>query len=318
VGSSSQRPWCSTDTGAGSGSAHTAVRVARTACRNNAKPRMHLAGLRDDDEAVEVGIAIIRELVMRGTGPQTPDHLRRLVDQRNLLATSAQLTLAVHAIDRPNNPRIANVTLDWVRPVHRRGPVAPPPRRRPRRLDQPLHGRPGPGPHLPGGYRARRVFITGAMRLATHFAVGNELTDVRRWVLAVEQRGQTWTTDTTPEPGIAVTVLAQRPNGAGGDLAVGIALANDVTDDVVAHVHTQELPMGTALVLGPGAGFNVLWQTGRLLSLLGAGCSPMPSASRRCTSSVASSCWPPRPSAPSEQGRPGRSSGSRPRLAARG
>ena len=43
--------------------------------RENAKPRMHIAGLRDDDEAVEVGIAIIRDLVMRGAGPQSTDEL---------------------------------------------------------------------------------------------------------------------------------------------------------------------------------------------------------------------------------------------------
>ena len=68
--------------------------------RQNVKPLMQLAGLRDDDEAVEVGVAIARNLVMRGAGPQRTDAIRRAVDQRNLLASSAQLTLAVNAIDR--------------------------------------------------------------------------------------------------------------------------------------------------------------------------------------------------------------------------
>ncbi len=219
--------------------------------RDNAKPRMQLAGLRDDDEAVEVGIAIIRDLVIRGTGPQTTDDLRRLVDQRNLLATSAQLTLAVHAIDRPNNPRIANVTLDWVdrftgEDPWRRHHVSDPEdwtSRFPADLTRARTSL--------EAYRTRRAFVTGAMRLATHFAVGNELADVRRWVLAVDQRGQTWTTDAPPEAGIGASVLAQRPVGAGGDLAVGIALANDVTDDVLAHVQAQAVPADTLLVLGP-------------------------------------------------------------------
>jgi hypothetical protein len=220
-------------------------------CRDNAKPRMQLAGLRGDDEAVEVGIAIIRELVMRGTGPQTPDDLRRLVDQRHLLATSAQLTLAVHAIDRPNNPRVANVTVDWVdrftdEDPWRRHHVADPDDWTSRFPADLARARTSLE-----AYRARRAFITGAMRLATHFAVGNELADVRRWVLAVDQRGEIWTTDALPEAGVGATVLAEEVVGGGADVAVGIALANDVTDDVGAYVQARGLPVGTVLVLGP-------------------------------------------------------------------
>ncbi|MCW2535953.1 MAG: hypothetical protein JWQ26_1652, partial [Modestobacter sp.] len=220
-------------------------------CRENAKPRMQLAGLRDDDEAVEVGIAIIRELVMRGPGPQTPDDLRRLVDQRNLLATSAQLTLAVHAIDRPNDPRIANVTVDWVdrftgEDPWRRHHAADPDDWTSRFPADLARARTSLE-----AYRARRAFVTGAMRLATHFAVGNELADVRRWVLAVDQRGEIWTTDAPPDGSVAATVLADEVLDAGGDLAVGIALANDVTADVLTYVKTNGLPVGNVLILGP-------------------------------------------------------------------
>lgn len=157
----------------------------------------------------------------------------------------------MHAIDRPNDPRIANVTLDWVdrftgEDPWRRHHVADPEDWTSRFPADLARARTSLE-----AYRARRVLVTGAMRLATHFFVGNELADVRRWVLAVDQRGQTWTTDAPLEAGIGASVLAQRPVGAGGDLAVGIALTNDVTDDVLAHVRTQAMPADTLLVLGP-------------------------------------------------------------------
>jgi len=220
--------------------------------RENAKPYMELAGLRHDDEAVEIGIAIVRDLVMRGAGPQPTDELRRVVDQRNLLASSAQLTLAVNAIDRPASPRPAQVTLDWVDRFPGQDPWL-------------RHHTADPEDWITlfptdlsrartslEAYRARRAYITGASRLSTHFAIGKELADVRRWVLAVDQRGQTWTTDATPEPGVIANVLTHRALGAGTDLAVGIALTDDVTDDVVSYIQDHHLPVGTLLIFGPG------------------------------------------------------------------
>lgn len=234
--------------------------------RDTAKPRMQLAGLRDDDEAVEVGIAIVRDLVMRGAGPQPTDELRRAVDQRNLLASSAQLTLAVNAIDRPTSPHIAQVTLDWVdrftddeswRRFRTADPtdwtsLFPTDLARARKSLE--------------AYRARRVLVTGASRLSTHFAVGNELADVRRWVLAVDQRGQIWTTDASPEPGVSVQLRTRRI-AAGTDLAVGIALSNDLTEDVLIHIRDQDLPIETVLILepegepGPAAASSNAWLT---------------------------------------------------------
>ena len=219
--------------------------------RENAKPQMRLAGLRDDDEAVEIGIAIIREMVMTGAGPQTPDDLRRAVDAKNLLVTSAQLILAVHAIDRPTARDVAQVTVDWVD----RFPDDDPWRRFQATDPADWTGR------FPDdlarartsleAYRARRVLVTGAMRLAAHFAVGYEFADVRRWVLAVDQRGAMWTTDTLPAPGVTVRLLSEETIEQGEDLAVGIALANDLTEDVCAYVKDEGLPVKAVLTLGP-------------------------------------------------------------------
>lgn len=60
-----------------------------------------------------------------------------------------------------------------------------------------------------------------------------------------------WTT-LFPADLIRARIVARRSLAAGTDLAVGIALTNDVTDDVIAHVQDHDLPVDMVLILGPG------------------------------------------------------------------
>jgi hypothetical protein len=105
-------------------------------------------------------------------------------------------------------------------------------------------------------YPTRRVFVTGAMRLAAHFAVGFELPDVRRWVLSIDQRGSTWRTDAQPNTA-ATSGLSEVAITQGDEVAVAVALSNDISGDVVDYVRTRHLPVSSVLVLkpedGPGA-----------------------------------------------------------------
>ena len=219
--------------------------------REDAQRAMRLAGLRDDDDAVEIGLAIIREWVMTGAGPRSVDDIRRIVNDRNLLADSAQLILAVHGIDRPASAQSANVTIDWVDRFEaddatRRFQVTDPndwTDAFPADLERARTSL--------EAFTARRVLVTGAMRQAMHFAVGHALPDVRRWVLVVNQRGQLWSTDATPIDGVQATVLKQHNCDGGRDVAIAIALANDLTSDVRDHLAREHLPVGELLVLGP-------------------------------------------------------------------
>jgi hypothetical protein len=227
---------------------------AEESVREIAKPLMKLAGLRDDDEAVEIGIAIIRGLVKTGGGPQPPDQLRQAIDENNLLASSAQVILAVHAIDRPTSPNTTHVTIDWLDQFPGEDD-----RSRYRAADPAAWTSTFPADLKRARtslemYRTRRVLVTGALRLSTHFAVGYELADIRRWVLAVDQRGEIWTTDADPAPGITAAILAEEPIDQGEGLAVVIALSNDPTEDVHLYVKEQQLPVKTLLTLGPDTG----------------------------------------------------------------
>jgi len=220
---------------------------------------MKLAGLRCDDEAVEIGIAIIRGLVKTGGGPRTPDQLRQLIAKHSLLVSSTQLILAVHAIDRPASPDVAHVSIDWVdyfpgedarQRYHPSDPAAwtgqfPADLQRARTSLE--------------TYPARCVLVTGALRLSTHFAIGYELPDVRRWVLAIRQRDEIWMTDAPPVTGVRAIVATEDAAG-GADLAVAIALSNEITEDVRLYVKEQQLPVKTLMTLasdGPAGATTV-------------------------------------------------------------
>ena len=82
--------------------------------RRQAKPLMRLAGLRSDDEAVEIGVSIVRHWVTDGVGPQTADDVRATVAAHELLAMTGTLVLAVHGIDHDPTPTAPNMELDFV------------------------------------------------------------------------------------------------------------------------------------------------------------------------------------------------------------
>lgn len=221
--------------------------------REDAVAPMRLAGLRHDDEAVELGIAYIRELVTDAIGSRTRDQLRDDLAARNMFAGDAELVLAVNAIDRPSSPSHAHACLDWVDRFD--GTEA-------RVRHHPVDADDWNGLFRTDlqqmrvqleAYPTRRACVSGAMRLATHFAVGFELPDVRRWVLSVDQRGTTWSTDVQPSNS-AVVRLSEVSIEQGNDVAVAVALSNDISDDVLEYVRASRLPVSNVLILKPEDG----------------------------------------------------------------
>jgi hypothetical protein len=223
--------------------------------RKDAIAPMRLAGLRYDREAVELGIAYIRELVTDAIGPRTRDQLREDLAERDMFARDAELVLAIDAIDRPNRPQHAHAKVDWVDRFIGSDARA---RRRPTN--------PGDWNALfrtdlerarleLEAYPARRVLVTGAMRLSTQFAVGREFPDVRHWVISTDQRGTIWRTDAEPDV-TAPAHLSETGAGAGvgQDLAIAMSLSNDISGDVLEYVRAYQLPVSSVLALTSDGG----------------------------------------------------------------
>jgi hypothetical protein len=215
----------------------------------HARLLMRQAGLRTDDEAITIGKALVRSWVTSGAGPQTRDDIRRQVADRNLLARTGTLTLAVHAIDHQPAAAPANVELDFTALFDGDTPFAR------RQLKDPANWQRVIMPELRNAARAleaygpRRVHITGSMRLPLWFAVGRELPDVRQWALSLDQHGQQWRT--SPAEEVTTYTITEIAIGQGSELAVVAALTHDPTAEVRAYLRDAAIPVAALLVLGP-------------------------------------------------------------------
>jgi hypothetical protein len=97
------------------------------------------------------------------------------------------------------------------------------------------------------------VLITGSLRQATAFAVGGALRMVTGTDIAINQRGQLWSSR-TPYTSPLLPATAEHPLDLGNDLAVALAIATDPTDDIFAFLSDQDVPVARLLVLTPATG----------------------------------------------------------------
>lgn len=215
-----------------------------------AKPLMQLAGLRSDDEAVQLGVGIVRGWVTDGRGTQTRDDVRRQVAQAGLLAREGTLLLVVHGIDRDPTSTQPNVELDFVDLYLGDDSFSRKQLRNPADWDAVVR------PAIDGAakglaaYRVRHVHIAGALRHPMWFALGRALPQVKKWVLSMDHVNAEWRTDTEPEP-IEPRRIADLEIGQGTDLAFAVGLTGDPTKDVDGFIRASGLPVGQLLVLGP-------------------------------------------------------------------
>jgi SMODS-associated and fused to various effectors sensor domain/TIR domain len=105
--------------------------------------------------------------------------------------------------------------------------------------------------HLPAD--RPHVLLTGSVRQATAFAVGGALRMVTGIDIAVNQRGQLWSS-TTPYAAPLTPTATEHSVDQGNDLAIALAIATDLTTDVLTYLHDQHIPAARLLVLRPASG----------------------------------------------------------------
>lgn len=228
------------------------VHISDPSMKTLAGAEMRNAGLRCDEQAVVLGVAMVRDWVASGAGPQIRQHIQAKVADLGLLGRGGELVLAVHAIDdlvldRPPNSTV-NIThlYSGVSPFERRefldpdawdSVVLPELERARRDLS---------------GFRSNYLRVEAAMRLPLQFAVGRTFSDVAGWVLSTDQRGTEWRTDAPREP--AEILATTKDLGRGDHLAVGISLTHDVTSSVDDYLTVSGLPIARLIVLTTPAG----------------------------------------------------------------
>ena len=219
-----------------------------------AKPYMFAAGLRYDEEAVSQGMKIVRGWVTGGQRKLTTAELRRAVEPLKRPDDLPAASLLVQAIDRDPMPEAATIVLDWAN-------LFPGNEARVRRLpiDQGLWN----GQFRPELQRAAQdlraqghtnVLVRGYMRLPTWFAVGVELNKSAGFQVASFQGQTPWSSEGTLSDIVIEAVATDL--GVGENLAIGIALAFDLSPDVLTYLRDQKIDVGHYVCLQPTGGAN--------------------------------------------------------------
>lgn len=218
----------------------------------HAESLMLANGLRADEQAITLGVALVRGWVVEGVRKLARDDIQAQIEDLDIRQEAPQALLVIQAIDRDLHPEDATIAIDWLdlfkggSPAERRVPDDPAAWER---MASDLH-------NTAEEIRAmgiRRVFVRGAMRLATWFAVGSEFRKVMSMEVGCQQGTSVWTSDTRagPTPG---SELREFEIGAGPDLAVAIGISADLVAEVEEYVRKSGATMGRLLCLLPEGG----------------------------------------------------------------
>jgi hypothetical protein len=213
---------------------------------------MRAARLRADTEAITVAGDLISWCVEAGIRELTPETLLPHIHERRLGAERSAGSLLIQCLGPDPWPEAATASLDWVDLFEGDEPAAR------RQLRDPAGWETQLKPELREAVQAIRrhglvhVNVYGSMRLSTALFAGSELSRVAGFKVETASRGDVWSSDDDhPAVELDSTVI---DIGQGDEIAVGLSIATDLTDDVVAYVQAQQLPVGRLVVYTPQGG----------------------------------------------------------------
>lgn len=216
----------------------------------------YAAGVRADDTAFRLGIAEVREWVKTSRTQKQAADVNDAVDRLRIRAHEPFTVLAIKALDEQTDLPDARITLDWVDRF--RGTEA----RNRRGLKDPQEWETVLRPQLIQAQRtlrnlgARRILITGTMRLPTWFTAGVMFQETAGFTPAKIKDGQLWVKPSgtvAPAPIIQSCPTTDLP--AGTEIALALAISADLTADVRQYlastgrdipVLTVQLPTGVS------------------------------------------------------------------------
>lgn len=212
---------------------------------------MALAGLRNDQLALEEGASWVAKMVREGQRKLTLPMVEAAVGELALKAGPARAILSIATLKPDLMASDADHAIDWVdrfdgdSAYSKRQPMPP---NTWAQLQAEIEAAPG---RLPAGTTA--ISVTGSFRLAPAFLIGATFRMVTGADLAVTQRGQLWSTN-DPFDAVLTPGVVEHEIGQGNEIAVAIAVATDPTRDVLEYLREQSLPVGKLIVLTPPNG----------------------------------------------------------------
>ncbi len=222
--------------------------------RGIAKEHMCAAGLYYDEDAVNKGVAIVRDWVKQGKREIFLSEMQKVVESLKQSDESYTASILIQMIDHTPSQESDAIVFDWVdlfpgdKPGVRHWPQ-----------DSALWN----NKFLPDLWKAAEklrqqghthIRVRGEMRLPTWFAVGSQMRKTARFVVSSSQNGDVWSSIgqvTQPAFTCDTTIL-----GSGKDFAVGMSLSFDLSIDVLECLRDQQINVGKYFHISATKGIN--------------------------------------------------------------
>lgn len=227
-----------------------AARASLTELQENCRLAMDAVGLLITSDAIDQGMLAARRWIQEGVREIVAETVSQLADERALRATEPRAAVLIQALAHEPLPELALVALDWVdefegdTPAERRKPKSAAvwdERFAPELRDAEERVR-------AAGYS--HVRFTGAFRLTIAVYAGIVFSDTARYTLAMAGRSEdgSWSDITSDGERATVPIEVIETSPAEGDeIAVGLSVSADVTDDVEHFLRHEGLPVGRFL-----------------------------------------------------------------------
>lgn len=234
---------------------HLAIRAGRSDLddlQERCAWAMRAVGLRSDVAAVLAGLGALRELIRTGVRRLDAEAVEKLADRLQLLAQEPRATLLIQSLRADPWPETATASVDWVDLYEGEDAASR------RQLKNPSDWNSRLKPELADAVeRIRKTRITdvdvrGTMRLATGLLVGQQLSEVAGFRIAIQGREGEWSSAKGRER--ARIKREELEIGQGEDLAVALAVSQAIREDVLSHIREHGPPVSKLVVFSPAGG----------------------------------------------------------------
>jgi hypothetical protein len=234
---------------------HLAIRAGRSDLddlQERCAWAMRAVGLRSDVAAVLAGLGALRELIRTGVRELDAEAVEDVANRLHLLAEEPRATLLIQSLRADPWPETATASVDWVDLFEGEDAVSRRQLKNPSDWNGRLKSELADAVERIRRARIADVEVWGTMRLATGLLVGQQLSEVAGFRIAIPGREGEWSSAMRREPsGMAREELEI---GQGQDLAVALAVSQAIREDVLSHIRECELPVSRLVVFTPAGG----------------------------------------------------------------
>lgn len=212
---------------------------------------MLATGLRTDQAAIHLAIDWVARQVRNGHRELTPAMIHNAIDGLGLRAGPTRAVISIATLTHDPDADSADHALDWVDRFDGDSPYT---KRCPRppatwaQLQRDIETIPSQLAPCTGA-----IAVTGTFRLAPAFLTGTTFRMVTGLDVGILQRGQPWNSSQPYDAPLAPNICEDEL-GQGDDLTVAVAVASDLTEDVLTFLREQDLPVSRLITLRPPGG----------------------------------------------------------------